>query len=381
MVTRRLTTVLCAGALAAGWLTANHAQAEEASAAQAAPAEVQPAAEPRLHHAPLAVARAHEDLVISASIDHPELVKRALLHYVSARDSEPRTIEFARSAGAPYVAVIPGARIDAGHVAYWIELELQNDRRAAVFASEEQPQIVAVPELPADARERVLLNRFQGRRSVFSLSADYVDFGHSAVPIVTPSGTEQSTVRDRYYRIEGGYTYRLLRTVVEFSLRSGVVRGTSPVPIRDQDASGRDPFGVGLNYGAPSAQFRLNDECTLEAEFLTSVTEDGFAVGSGAALLLGDAYGAHLTLGGEVIGTFGSRFFTRLDVPMSQRVTLAPIIEVTNMPHADEYGVRLLLELKIDVGQGFAAGLRGGYQARLATDGGPGAGTTLSYSF
>ncbi|HEV8247853.1 MAG TPA: hypothetical protein VGP93_18895 [Polyangiaceae bacterium] len=336
---------------------------------------------PRLHHAPVAVTRAHEALIITAEIDHPERVRRALLLYTTDREHEPRQLQFARAARAPYVVTIPGAEIEPGFVSYWIELELDDGSREAVFGSQGEPHLVSVSEQPADARERSLLNRVQGRRSTFSLSGDYVDFGTSTATIVTAQGAEQRQVRDRYYRIEGSYTYRLLRTVVEFSLRAGVVRGTSPVPVRDQDASGRDPFGVGLNYGAPSARFRLSDEAYLEAEFLTSVTEDGFAIGSGGALLLGDLYGAHLALGVEHIGTFGSRFFTRLDVPVTGFVVLAPIIEVTNMPHANEYGVRLLSELTFDLGKGFSANLRGGYQARLATDGGPGVGATLAYSF
>ncbi len=380
MVTRRWLRAAAAGALAAACNLFGSAAAAQESVAQvpetAAPSELAP----RLHHAPISVATSGEDLVITGSIEHPEAVKRAVLYYVSDRDPEPREAVFERAASAPYAAVIPRDSTTHGYVAYWIEIELENGGKVAAFASAAHPHVVAIPELPADARERTLLNRLQGRRSVFSLSADYVDFGHSEVAAASAAGATPITVRDRYYRIEGGYTYRLLRTVVEFSLHAGVVRGTSPVPVTDQDGGG-DPFGVGLNYGAPSARFRLNDACTLEAEFLTSVTEDGFAVGVGGAVLIGDAYGMHLTLGSEHIGTFGSRFFSRLDVPMGERLTLGPIVEVTNMPHADEYGVRLLAELTFDLGNGFDAGLRGGYQARLATDGGPGAGATLSYSF
>ena len=32
-------------------------------------------------------------------------------------------------------------------------------------------------------------------------------------------------VDDQYWRVEAGYTYRPLRTIAEFSLRGGVVRG------------------------------------------------------------------------------------------------------------------------------------------------------------
>jgi hypothetical protein len=170
--------------------------------------------------------------------------------------------------------------------------------------------------------------------------------------------------------------------VVEFSLRAGVIRGQSPVPITDQDQRpGADPFEVGLNYGAPSVRFRLSDFMHLEGEFLTSVTEQGFALGAGGALLIGDPYAEHLTIGAEVIDTFGARLFSRLDVATTRQLIVAPIVEITNMPHADEFGVRLLCELRLELGAGLSAALRGGYQARLATAGGAGLGATLGYAF
>lgn len=234
-----------------------------------------------------------------------------------------------------------------------------------------------------DARERALNQRLAGRRSVFSASGDYVDFGNSAVETVSPSGViGVRNVRDRYFRLEGGYTFRPLRVVTEFSLRAGVVRGTSPVPSADQaSATQRDPFAVGLNYGAPSVRVRLADAWHVEGEFLTSVTEEGFSLGAGAALLIGDPYGAKLTLGFESIRTFGTRIWSRMDIPASSRFLFSPIIEITDMPHADSFGVRLLGELSFDVGAGFSIAVRGGYQARLFTEGGASTGGTLSYAF
>jgi hypothetical protein len=357
-----------------------HAEEAKKPAPQSVPP---PAAQPRLHHAPLAVAVAHEDLELEAEIDHPELVRRALLVYQAPSHDKPQELEFARSGSAPYVAVIPGAEVVPKEITYAIELELADGSRKPIFASRQRPHRVSVPEIAADARERVLLARLDGRRSLFAGSGDYVDFGTSRGRVVQADGSIQElALRDRYYRIEGGYTYRPLRTVVEFSLRAGVVRGQSPVPVSDQDqSSAADPFEVGLNYGAPSVRFRLRDFVHLEAEFLTSVTEQGFALGAGGAILIGDPYAEHLTLGVEVIDTFGARLFSRLDVATTRRLIVAPIVEVTNMPHADEFGVRLLCELRLDLGAGFNAALRGGYQARLATAGGPGFGGTLGYAF
>ena len=144
---------------------------------------------------------------------------------------------------------------------------------------------------------------------------------------------------------------------------------------------GAERFDVGLNYGAPTVRFRLHDAVHLEGELLTSVTEVGFSWGGGGALLIGDPYGSKLTLGFESIQTFGTRFWSRMDVRANDRFVIAPIVEITNMPSAEDYGVRLLGEAQLEVGSGFAVAARGGYQARLATSGGPAFGATLSYAF
>ena len=206
------------------------------------------------------------------------------------------------------------------------------------------------------------------------------------VDIVDENGVTSQrslSVDDRYLRIEGGYSFRPLRIVTEFSLRVGIVRGESPVPTGElapgQDESER--FQVGLNYGAATARFRLHDEIHFEGEFLTSVTEVGFSVGAGGAVLLGDPHGTRLTLGFESIQVFGVRFYSSLSTVILDGVVLSPVVEVTDMPHAAEFGLRLLGELSVDVGSGITVAGRGGYQARVFTEGGPSFGLGVAYAF
>jgi hypothetical protein len=343
------------------------------------------AVRPRLHHSPLTSVPAREPLFVTASIEHPELVKRALLIYATEGSPQAREVEFRRGA-TEYVAEVPAAELLPRWLEYSLELELLDGTRQVVFASRKNPHRVSVPEELMDARERALYQRLGGKRSVFSASGDYVDFGTSKAQTADALGNPIGhDVRDHYFRLEGGYTYRPLRFVTEFSLRAGVVRGQSPVPIDDgSDTSGakpRDPFKVGLNYGAPSVRLRLADVCHVEGEFLTSVTEKGFSLGVGAAVLVGDPYGGKLTLGFESIKTFGTRFWSRMDIPATRRLTFSPIIEIADTPHANKFGVRLLGELGVDVGGGFSIGARGGYQARLFTEGGASGGGTVAYAF
>jgi len=334
---------------------------------------------PRVHHAPVSVAQAHQPLVIQADIEHPELVKRALVVYREAGGDDLKEVEFARASGDPYAAIIPAERVGWPNLGYCIEIEPLQGPRVAVFASRASLHTVQVPEDLMDVRERALLTRLGGRRSLFSSTGEYVSFGKSNATPASGGGTQ--SIDDYYWRVEGGYTFRPLRVVTEFSVRAGVVRGKAPVPVDQAAAQESDRYKVGLNYGAPSVRFRLEDQVHLEAEGLMSINQVGFSWGGGASLLLGDPYGSKLVLGFESVQVFGTRFFSRMDVVASDRVTVAPIVEVTDMPSADSYGVRLLGEVAFDVGQGFNLAARGGYQARRATSGGPSLGATLAYSF
>jgi hypothetical protein len=248
-----------------------------------------------------------------------------------------------------------------------------------VFASREAPHRVQIPDDISDLRERALAARLDNRRSVASTSAEFVYFGSTTTDVVTAANPAQhlEKVPDQYYRVEGSYTYRPLGTIAEFSIRLGVVRGTSIVP----DTKERGKYDVGLNYGSPSVRFRLDDAWHVEASLVTSVTELGFSAGGGGALLIGDPYGTKFTVGFESIQTFGTRFYSRMDIQANRSLLIAPIIEVTDMPHADRYGLRLLGEMRFDLGSGFGVGLRGGYQARLSTGGGPALGGILAYAF
>ncbi|MBI5532716.1 MAG: hypothetical protein HY898_08385 [Deltaproteobacteria bacterium] len=349
-----------------------------ATIATARPTATAQADTPSVHHAPVSTARAHEPLNIKASIDRTNQLRAATVVYQIA-DGSWHEAPFQRASEGPYLAILPADVMIGPSIAYTIEIEDTQGRRFAVFASREAPHRVQVPDDIADLRERALATRLDNRRSVASASGEYVYFGSTTTQVTTPTNSvlHSEKVPDQYYRVEGSYTYRPLGTIAEFSIRIGVVRGTSIVP----GTTDRDKYDVGLNYGSPSVRFRLDDAWHLETSLVTSVTELGFSAGAGGALLVGDPYGTKFTVGFETIQTFGSRFYSRLDILANRTLLISPIIEVTDMPHADRYGLRLLGEMRFDLGSGFGVGLRGGYQARLSTGGGPTLGGILAYAF
>jgi hypothetical protein len=372
-----------------------HTNALEAPATAAAATPIAPAPpasasrplpnEPALHHVPLSVAAEHTELTVAATIDRPDLVKRALLIY--RHGGQVDEVSFERSAlqDKPYVAVVPGEHVDRPGIAYAIEIERTDGRRMAVFASRDEMQPVEVVGDVIDAQEEALLARLSGRRFVVEANGEYVRFGAGTGQICPAScmasGTSQGlvsqTVADQYWRAEAAFTYRLLRTVSEFGIRGGVYRGSSLV----SGVTDASQFNVGLNYGAPWIRLRATDWLHLEAEFLTSVTQVGFSLGGGGAVLLGDPYASHLTLGFESIDVFGSRGYSRFDAVVTPRLRVAPTVEVTSMPAASSAGVRLLMDIGIDLGRGWLLTVRGGYQARTFDAGGPAAGGGLAYAF
>ncbi|MEO7097706.1 MAG: hypothetical protein ABI175_30875 [Polyangiales bacterium] len=354
--------------------TAN-ATASATASAIVAPTPPPASAHAAIHHAPVATAKPHEVLTIAATIDYPNLVKKAVVRYRLA-GGQPLEVPFLRGNGEEYVASIPAEDVRPPGLAYAIEIEETAGGKLDAFASTAQMHDVRVEEDIDDLRERALLAQLGGRRSVVSTSFDYVMFGS-----VQPTGTSSTAVEpvsDRYYRAEAIYTYRPLRFIVEFSIRIGMVRGSSPIP--NYNPTKPDDVKVGLNYGAPTVIMRLDDAFHLEASALTSVTEQGFSSGVGGALHIGQIYGSKLVVGFETVKTFGSRGYARLDL-VRQRFRVSPIVEVTDMPHADRAGIRLLAEVAFAFGDGWGVVARGGYQARDFKTGGPGLGLAMSYAF
>ncbi|WP_437963481.1 hypothetical protein WMF04_27565 [Sorangium sp. So ce260] len=352
----------------------------------AAPAGVSPDAAPdvQLVHAPVSVGKSGEALAIEARFDNAHLLRQAFVVY-RMKDGTLQSAAFQRSGSAElaYVAVIPPEAVGPPGLDYTIETERVDGVRASVFASRERMHHVQVVEAHMDAVERALLTRLGGRRSTASARFENVDFGArpASEAQCQASGPEECLEMDEHYwKAEISYTYRLLRTVAEFSMRAGSIRGKSPRASKDKD------YEAGLEYAAPSVRLRLSDSWHVEAELLAGITGTGFSMGTGGALIIGDPYGAKITLGYETIGLwkgsyFGTRGYSRVDFPAGDALSLAPMIEVTDMPSARKLGMRLVGEATLKLSDAISASLRGGYQARKSDSGGVGVGLQASVAF
>ncbi len=315
--------------------------------------------------------------MIDAGLDDPHLARAVTLVY-RGPDRAIHQVLFRRSTDG-YRAAIPAEHVH-GALAYSIEVTTTAGETELVFATRDDPHPVQLlPDASAE-REAELLERLGGRRSVATLGSEYASFGSQDAP-------DGASVNDAFWRVEGRYTYRPLRTVAEFWIRGGVMRGTTPATGSDDDGNATlVESDRGLNYGAPGVRFRLHDAWHLELEGMASISDEGFSTGGGFNLLVGDPYGSKLVLGAAFIGLgeatyFGSKFASRVDLAVHERVTVSPIIEITDMPNAEQFGVRLLANVGVDFGGGFSADLQGGYQARIAASGGPALGGSASLAF
>ena len=193
----------------------------------------------------------------------------------------------------------------------------------------------------------------------------------------SPQTLTSQNVNDSFWHVEAGFTYRLLRVVSEFGIRGGVSAARASCR-RD----GLEPVRGGAQLRPAVVRLRRTDWLRVEGEFLTSITEVGFSLGGGGAVLLGDAYGSHLTLGFEGAYVFGTRGYSRLDLVVNRWLRVAPVVEVTDQPHASEpRASACCADFGISLGGGWLVTARGGYQARSFDSGGPAAGAAVAYSF
>ncbi|MFO0586320.1 MAG: hypothetical protein U0441_02210 [Polyangiaceae bacterium] len=347
---------------------------------------------PAIHHTPISSAPADEPLTIEVMVDSPHLLRGAGVVYRTG--DKWFYVKLLRTETA-YAATIPAEHMKAPGIGYAIEMEYLDGRRVAEFASRAALHpVVVIPDAAAE-RESALLARYDGRRSLVSATGEFVRFGYDVLPAL-PCGAKQSactqgesykpTVDDQYWRVEGSYTYRPLHVVEQFGFRVGVMRGTRPIYTNRPTEYTAKAYEVGVNYAGAEVRFRAASILHFDLSTLGSVTEVGFSFGAGAAVMLGDPLGTRFTFGWQTIGVtqetyFGTRFYVRLDLPVTRRFELGPSIEVTDMPHAESFGVRLLTDATIGLGKGFALGLRGGYQARVSRSGGPTVGATLQLGF
>jgi hypothetical protein len=356
-----------------------------ASMARAEPAD----APPRLRHVPPAEVALGEALRVTVEVERGWKLEALDLHW-RRPGSTWNTTPFGKTEAGGWAAVVPAAEVTPPTVEYFITSRDDGGPTVERFASAAAPHPVLVTPAEDEIERQERLLRYRGNRSRARAVGEWVDFGSHG------NRAAGGTYRDRYYRAEAEYLYRIL-TFVE-SIRLGVVRLRGDVPPPGaflRGASAEPARATGMDYGYAEVALALTGLVGVTGRVLLGADDLGFATGAGASLRLGEATRAHLEVGGETIQRVGSDGFVRFAWDTVPRWPMSLTLHVTNEPAATRRlgasaapgtsqldqgapaGVRAVWEVGYQLSRHVTLSARAGYQARVSTAGGPTIGAGL----
>jgi hypothetical protein len=336
-----------------------------------------------VRHVPLSEAEAGEALSVAAQVERG-FESTVTLHFRPVAIPGWSTAEFQRQ-GEEWVAVIPANKMLAPGVEYYIVAAGPGGQIEPAFASQAMPHRILVRKSAGDVRRERELVQAERRRSRFATSAEWVDFGSRTYE--KDGGMRE--MNDRYYRIDGSYTYLLLAYPLKaFRIGGFRVLGTSPEVTRGdgaqcpgslEDCDLEAGFKVG---GYAELRFALQEGIEIDGRGAFMATKEGFNVGGRGELRFGVEDGSHVAMGAELLADVGSSAFFRLGWDTVPSVPMTATVEVLDYP-ADvrAAGVRLIYGLAHPFPNGLRLGARLSYQARDELVGGVGGGLSASMDF
>jgi hypothetical protein len=345
----------------------------------------------RVRHLPPAEIRLGDPLRVEAEVDQGWKLDALELHFRPAGGAWT-TVAFGKTSATGWAAVVEG--VAPPSVEYFIRSQ-EAGRAADEFASAAAPHPVLVVPTEDDVVRQERLLRHQGHRSRTRVVGEWVDYGSHGR---APDGTRYD---DRYYRMEAEYLYRTLTTISYVRLGMVRLRGTVPPP-QAFDATAFTPGGAstarrdtGVDYGYAELSLALSELVGVQGRLILAADDVGFGTGIGGSLRVGEVTAAHLEVGAQTITRAGFDAFARFAWDTVPRWPMSLTLHVTNEPAAKlvpgtassatdggaPTGVRAVWEVGYELTAHVTAAVRGGYQARLSTAGGPtlGAGLTVEW--
>ena len=271
---------------------------------------------------------------------------------------------------------IPGERLDAPEVEYFIEGIGADGRAEAVVGSSENPRSIEVHPVPRAAPPK----RLDASLSLATELADY----------------NRLRGNDRVWQTEGFFGMRFGDTGVR-AVRSGfgVYRGVGG-SVNELDVQRRAGRSVGLTYGYLETEIGLTRSFSLLGRLAIGLLDDGISAGGQALLRIGSDRATNLLLGGEVLGGIGIRTFAQLELAVFPRFPILVRSEVSNQPagsgaftttpagvaqDAGQVGARGIAQLGWKALPSLTLAIRGSFQGRTINHAGPGIGAGVSYAW
>jgi hypothetical protein len=277
-----------------------------------------------------------------------------------------------------FVATVPGSRVKAPGLEYFIEAVKANGKTHGVAGAAESPlklQVVDAPQPTPPPRHD----------SVVSVATDYANWN-------------LKKHNDYVLQTEGFVGMRFRDTGLRAARTGfGVYRGRGG-SLEDLDEKGLEGRDVGLTYGYLEGEAGITHFIGLIGRGVIGLQRTGVAGGMQLHVRLGNDLGTNLTLGGEVLGTVGLRGITQLELATFPRFPILLRTEVTNQPAGTpahgragsgpgasngrgDIGARGIAQLGFRILPTLAVAARASYQGRTIHPAGPGVGGGVTYTW
>ncbi len=348
------------------WLDAQIAAAAQASAQPASKVDrgSKAATPPRV----VAPSRAAAGAAVPVLLLHPPAdLQAATLVYRALGATTFEAVPMRRRASGEWVGEIPAGAFQGGVAEYNVRL-LDGRAERGLPSDDGAPREITfiAPPVPPPVRDR----------SQVRFAYDYVDFYHL-------SGVDQ------YSAFEGSFLYRVDKGVLyAVSVGSGYLDGVGADTQR-VDAAGTLAAQqaltrpVGFKYGDVELEFRLRPGFAVIGRVVAGVATGGVNGGAAGRVRLGPEEGTNLMLGVSAVGQIGQAYTLDLSWDTVERLPMRAGVELTNQPGVsqEDYGVRLLTELRYEVTDAVQVGGRLGYQLRNIEHAGPSFGGVLVFGW
>lgn len=363
-----MVTVLLIAALGSAWaqVPASDPAARSPAADAPAPASATTPTKARdvVRHVPPSRAAAGRDLVVAIGVDDISRFGQVELHFRVLGTTEWKTVVFDRRVD-DYAARIPGRRVHAPGVEYFIASRADSGRVRRHFASAEEPWAVYVEEKTDDALRMERLARYDGQRSRFHFHGQGESFGANQV------GTP-----DYQAGFGASYTYRVLSVL--HALRFGFqrMRGSSW-----EDSAPGTSVGAGFDQGYAELHLAASDAFAVRGQVTIGANLERFSGGGELGLRLGRETSTHVWLWYGGVGGVGQGSGLSLHWDTVPRVPMSAGVDVTTWPAQGPWAVRLRYGAEVPLSENFSLTGRVSYQARAAEGGGLGGGAGVAWSF
>jgi hypothetical protein len=297
----------------------------------------------------------------------------AVIHLRHKGEEVYASLPMRAARGGYFTVDVPGDRVAAGALQYFIEATTPSGLATAVIGDAANPKEVEVSDAPrAYAPTRPPMR--------IDLLSDFADYN-------------RMRGNDHFLQTEGSFGVRLGDTGIRaVRLGFGVYRGVGG-SIDDLDKKNLAPRAVGLTYGYLETEIGFARAFSLLARGSIGLIDSGVTGGGQAGFRIGSDLKTNLVLGAELLGGVGARGYAQLELASFERVPIMLRTEVTNQPAgmtpaasdehtstgASQVGGRGIVQVGVKILPELVVSLRGSFQGRTIQHAGPGFGGAVSF--